>query len=145
MQIGRTQTFMILIAIIGIVLVAVATHIDQQIDECTAKNLRNANRFCLIFGTAITSIALTLFIDQRRRGVKSSPDGSRTPPVVYSMLLIMLGFCVTVLGSVIRADSDKDKCGVTGSASLLIIFGIGAILTPIAYHFAPKSWFSKSG
>ena len=138
-MLGKTQTFMSVIAILGFLMVVISWGIESKINGCEFKNLRNANRFCLVFGAILMTMGVTLFGAQKLHGVKI-----KSQPFLYDAIISLLGFTILVLGSVIRTDTSHTDCEVAGPAGWLIVIGLATFLAPIGYHMAPKKWFPEA-
>jgi hypothetical protein len=116
--------FFSMIFILGVILVVTSNKVDGSIQAgCTSDKLRNANKGILVIGVVfmVSSVAYMICHSKCNCGGSGSMDTK-----MYVGFSLVLGIVLTVLGGIVKGQSDKANCDVKGEVSTVL--GIGVIM-----------------
>jgi drug/metabolite transporter (DMT)-like permease len=140
MHFGKNEFFMLFLATLGIILVITSWNVDTKTTSCSAKNLRNANRLCMLMGSVMATGSIAFLMSQ---GVYTQGSSKASSNSLFMGVVLVLGIIVTALGSVIRNEANQSGCDVKNESAVLIVMGVFGIIAPIVYFVLPMANLAK--
>lgn len=132
------------VAILGIVLLVLSSRIDAKTKTCHLKDVVNASRGLVSISVVLTVLSLlylfTYSCQQSGPGTLFGREGQDKLNIVMGFVLV-LGFVLLVLGSIIRSNSVHTDCSVKVESDMVIT--VGVLMVVLGLGFFGKGFMKK--